>query len=129
MTSLLVTGSRSIKTQALVWACLDLVRPVPALLIHGGATGVDTLAGAWAKSKGIKTCVMRPDTKAWPINKYRWKAYTMRDYAMVDRVERVVAIWDGASHGTKLTLDYAARKGKLKGLFQLKEGRLVDMMK
>ncbi len=129
MTTLLVTGSRSIKTQALVWDCLDTLTPIPTLLIHGGASGVDTLAGTWAKSRGIATCVMRPNTKKWPINKHRWKAYTMRDYAMVDRAERVVAIWDGTSSGTKLTLDYAEKKGKLKGLFQLTGGRLVDVMK
>ncbi len=117
---LLVTGSRTIKDQKLVWTDLDRHyknKQKPSLLVHGGAIGVDMLAGAWAKEHGIPVKVVPPDFKQWPVSKYHWKAYTERDYAMVDMVDRVVAIWDGQSGGTKKTFVYAELKGKLDHVF------------
>lgn len=113
--SLLVTGSRSIKTKAVVEAFLDkFIQHTPVrLLIHGGAPGVDTLAGQWAKSRGIPVKVVRPDFKTYPVNRFKWKAYTVRDYAMVDMADKVVAIWDGHSGGTRKTFEYAELKQKL----------------
>lgn len=109
---LLVTGSRSITDKQRVWTLLDQVRPRPDLLIHGGAKGVDTLAGAWAKEHQVPVKVVRPNFKAWPVNKYRWRAYTVRDYDMVDMATHVVAIWDGKSSGTRITMEYAQRPEK-----------------
>jgi hypothetical protein len=111
--TLLVTGSRSITDAAFVFAALDALPGRPALLIHGGARGVDQIAGQWARARGIPTRVVRPDFQQWPIARYRWKAYTQRDYAMADQSDRVVALWDGHSSGTRLTKEYADRKGKL----------------
>ena len=114
--SLLVTGSRSIRDAAFVRAKLDTL-PRPGLLIHGGAIGVDTLAGQWAKDHAIPVKVYRPDFKTWPVAAYRWKAFLVRDMAMVDVADDVVAIWDGTSSGTKKTMDYAVSKDKFLGLF------------
>lgn len=114
--TLLVTGSRSIKNRALVFRELDKIvaGTLPDRLIHGGAQGVDILSGEWARARGIDTTkVVRPDFKTWPIHRHRWKAYTMRDVAMVDEADLVVALWDGHSSGTKLTYEYAASKDKL----------------
>ena len=110
---LLITGSRSITDKKLVFDALDKLEGKPSVLIHGGATGVDTLAGEWAKSKGIEVNVVRPDWKKFPITQYRFKAYAMRDRLMVDTSDVVVAIWDGVSSGTQLTFTYADTKGKL----------------
>lgn len=122
--SLLVTGSRSIKDPAVVFARLDaFVSGNPELrvtrLIHGGAVGVDTLAGQWAAARDIMVTVVRPDFKQWPVSTYRWKAYTVRDYQMVDMCDQVVAIWDGKSSGTRLTFEYAERKQKRVALHRL----------
>ncbi len=114
---LLVTGSRSIKDKAWVFACLDALPVKPELLIHGGAVGVDQLAGAWATEHDIPVQVVRPDFTRWPVAKYRWKAYKERDYDMVRRATRVVALWDGESSGTRLTFEFAEREGKLERVF------------
>lgn len=114
--TLLVTGSRSITDQAWVWAQLDAVvarHGQPQRLIHGGARGVDTLAGAWAKARDMDVKVVRPDFTKWPIATFKWKAYLVRDYAMVDEADWCVALWDGLSGGTRTTKDYAQQQGKL----------------
>lgn len=110
---LLVTGSRSITSQQVVDACLDKFPQRVRLLIHGGAVGVDTCAGIWAKARGIAVRVVRPDFAQWPREKYKNKAFTVRDQEMVHYAERVVAIWDGQSSGTRLTFEYAKEFGKL----------------
>lgn len=115
-TLLLVTGSRSIKDREQVWTCLDQILDTikPTQLIHGGAVGVDMLAGEWAQDQNLPVIVKQPDFKRWPIAQYRWKAYGERDKAMVDMADAVVAIWDGKSSGTKLTMDEARRQDKLR---------------
>lgn len=113
--ALLVTGSRSINSQAIVFERLDAFATTRTIrsLTHGGAAGVDTLAGEWAAIRGVPVTVVRPDFKTWPVGVYRWKAYLVRDYAMVDAVDEVIAIWDGKSNGTRKTFEYAEKTGKL----------------
>jgi len=111
---LLVTGSRSIRNKDAIFKELDAYAEKREIsrLYHGGAVGVDTLAGEWAEKMQIPVTILRPDFKTWPIAKYRWKAYAMRDFQMVDAADEVVAIWDGSSSGTRLTFEYAERKQK-----------------
>ena len=60
----LVCGGREYKNRDAVFRCLDAInnppvqnsldrRDVITLLIHGCATGADTLAGEWAEERGI----------------------------------------------------------------------------
>jgi phosphopentomutase len=106
---LLVTGSRSIKQIEDVWAILEELWQRagghPSLLIHGGAVGVDTLAGRWAELQGIPVQVVHPKSKGK-------NAFIERDREMVDMADYVIAIWDGESSGTRLTRDYAQLQGK-----------------
>lgn len=115
---LLVTGSRSITDGALVHRFLDSVAGDlrPTVILHGGAAGVDTLAGLWAMRRGIAVEVHPPDFVAFPYRTHRGKAYLERDKAMVTKADKVVAIWDGESRGTAATLEEALRQGKLEKL-------------
>ncbi len=110
---LLVTGSRTITDAAVVDGVLDkLAAEFPeqiSLVIHGGAKGVDTLAGAWARRHNIPVQVVLADHSAG----YSAFNFIKRDWAMVDLADRVVGVWDGSSPGTKKTMDYAEKKGKL----------------
>lgn len=114
---LLVTGSRTIEEPRVVRYVLDQTlldlggRPAILDLIHGGAPGVDRLAGVWAGYYRIPVRVVRPDyTRPIPPA----QACAIRDRLMVDAyATHVVAIWDGTSKGTALTKDHAARRGKL----------------
>ena len=102
---LLVTGSRSIMDARIVTYALEqtLQEFDISLLYHGGAKGVDTLAGSWATAHGIPIH-MEPGRRG---------QYLRRDRLLVDRADRVVAIWDGASPGTYYTMKYAQERGKL----------------
>ena len=122
--TVLITGSQSITDPSTVAFCLDQVfaKHMPKLLVHGGAKGVDTLAGQWALWHQIPVKVVPPDFKTWPMAQYKWKAYHERDYAMVDMVDDVVAIWDGKSPGTALTKNYAEAQQKLLQVFVPHEG-------
>lgn len=100
---LLIAGSRSITS-------FDLSPYVPDevdLIITGGAKGVDTLAEAYAKERGIPTLTVKPC-----YEKYGRAAPILRDEEMVDLADSVLVIWDGVSRGSRHTADYARKKGK-----------------
>ncbi len=52
---LLVTGGRDFNDRDFVFACLDRAdaKRRIMLLVHGGATGADTLAKEWADARGV----------------------------------------------------------------------------
>lgn len=58
---ILVTGWRDWEDEGYIYRILDRERKIWAselswdLIIHGGARGVDTIAGEWAHSRGIHT--------------------------------------------------------------------------
>jgi hypothetical protein len=61
---LLVTGGRAYFDREFIWSTLDALHdktPI-ALLIHGDATGVDTIAKRWAQSRGV-------EEKPYPIDR------------------------------------------------------------
>jgi predicted Rossmann fold nucleotide-binding protein DprA/Smf involved in DNA uptake len=98
-----IVGSRSIKN-------IDIDRYIdftPELIVSGGARGVDSIAEAWAKAKGIKTLIFHPDYamfgKAAPLK---------RNVKIVANADMVLAFWDGKSKGTKYTVELARRAGK-----------------
>lgn len=67
---LLVTGGRHYADRATVFAALDRAhakRPI-TLLVHGGATGADSLADDWARDRGVPR---RP----YAVSKFEWQRY------------------------------------------------------
>lgn len=101
MRRLLVAGSRShvpsfdLLDQASY--CLDSTFDI---IIHGGARGVDTVAAAWAYSKGYAV-------EAYPAewDKYGRSAGYRRNAEMVGKATAAIVVWDGESKGTKHTID------------------------
>ena len=75
MRKVLITGGRAIEDLALVYATLDgLHQEAPIdLLVHGGASGADSLADSWARQMGVKRDIHLADwrgglgKKAGPI--------------------------------------------------------------
>lgn len=64
---LLVCGGRDYRDQIRAWAALDRLlakRPIE-VLIHGGATGADTLADEWAQARGIQRRVFAVTRDQW----------------------------------------------------------------
>lgn len=100
---LLIVGSRSITDY-------DISPHIPAeteLIISGGANGVDTLAEKYADKHKISKLILRPQYKL-----YRKGAPLKRNDRMVELCDKVLVFWDGASRGTKHTIDYAKKLGK-----------------
>jgi hypothetical protein len=63
----LVCGGRDYDAKPFLEWWLDNYLPArPSVIIHGDATGADTLAKEWAKSRGIKTL-------PFPVTKEEWK--------------------------------------------------------
>lgn len=69
-------------------------------VIHGGAQGVDMMAGEWARSKGYPVDVFLPD---W--DQFGKAAGYMRNRDMVEVATAAIVVWDGRSKGTRHTLD------------------------
>lgn len=75
-------------------------------IISGGAKGADTLAELYAKNNGIDTIIHKPD---WSVGK---KGAAIRNAKIVEDSDIIVAFWDGASRGTKMTMEMAKKANK-----------------
>ncbi len=124
---LLVTGSRTIVDRDAVFAALDALGELPSMLVHGGALGVDSLAGRWAKSHNIPVKIVKVNFREFPVRTFGWKGYLERDKDMVRMADAVVGIWDGSSTGTKYTIDFARTEGKLHSVVTL-QVRKIDIV-
>lgn len=102
----IVAGTRTITDAALVVRALERSGFDVATLIHGGARGVDELAGEWAATRGIPTEIYRADWFA-----YGKAAGPMRNRRMAEVGEALVAVWDGVSPGTYDMIRQATDRG------------------
>ncbi|MBR6562911.1 MAG: hypothetical protein IKK70_03120 [Clostridia bacterium] len=78
------------------------IPPDTTLIISGGARGVDTLAERYADEHGIEKLILLPQYELYGKN-----APLIRNKAIVEHADLVIAFWDGSSHGTRFTIDYA----------------------
>lgn len=95
----IIAGSRNIKDYNLVKKAIKNSGFEITKIISGGADGVDKLAIRYALENGISF-------EVFPVTKEDWKNYgrkagVMRNLAMAQRSETLVAIWDSKSKGTK----------------------------
>ena len=100
---LLIAGSRSIREY-------DLEKHIPketAMIITGGANGIDTLAEAYADKKRLSKLILRPQ-----YDRYGKAAPIKRNEDMVNLCDMALIIWDGCSAGTQHTIHYADKMGK-----------------
>jgi|GEM_PF-329502 len=115
MKKILICGSRSIIDKDEVFKVINkyfaemgfMSHKDEVMIIHGGAYGVDKLAGKWAKANGIPCKIYYAQ---W--EKYGKKAGVIRNSIMVKEADYILAIWDGESRGTVDTI----RKGYEKGI-------------
>ena len=97
-----VVGSRTLS--------LDLTRYIPPeadCILSGGAKGIDQAAESYARSHGLRLKIFAPE-----YARYGRGAPFVRNRAMVEEADLVVAIWDGIYRGTQYTVDYAKKQGK-----------------
>lgn len=102
-----MTGSRKFKNARVVSERLARLPKKNLVIVHGGATGVDTFAEKWAEDNKINMEIHRPDYDKYP----GWIAPLKRNTEMLDtKPDLVLAFWDGVSHGTKHTFTGACAR-------------------
>jgi len=106
MRKIAVIGSRSFDDYEHLRRVLEAW--LPAQIISGGAKGADTLAHRLAQEESLPITVIKPDWK-----QFGRAAGPIRNRAIVDAADMVIAFWDGQSRGTESTLEYARSKQKL----------------
>lgn len=111
----IVTGSRGYLDRKQVEMELDVTlmrrrSDQPMVVIHGGARGPDSWAGAWAKEHNLKSELFSAD---WQT--HGKAAGMIRNRAMVEQgnPDLCLAFWDGNSRGTLDCLSRAVRAGIL----------------
>lgn len=103
ITRVAIVGSVNYPCQGLVQAYVAAL-PADAVVVSGGARGVDTYAEEAAKARGLKTLIFHADWK-----KLGRRAGPIRNGQIVAHPDRVVAFWNGSSRGTLSTLVQAHR--------------------
>lgn len=76
-------------------------------IVSGGAAGVDRLAAAYAREKGIPLAEFLPDYR-----RYGRGAPLRRNAEIAAYADGVLAFWDGRSRGTAHTLSLFCAAGK-----------------
>ena len=76
-------------------------------IVSGGAVGVDSCAAEYAKENGIKLTVFLPQ-----YERYGRAAPIIRNKAIVDHADKIIAFWNGSSKGTLSVIKYAEKTGK-----------------
>jgi predicted Rossmann fold nucleotide-binding protein DprA/Smf involved in DNA uptake len=101
-----VVGSRSINSYEVVKAILT--QYTFTQVVSGGAKGVDTLAEQYSDEFHLeKPLVILPNWK-----RYNRGAGAIRNLEIVDKSDFVIAIWDGKSKGTVISINYAKEQHK-----------------
>ena len=82
--------------------------PAKASIITGSASGVDAEATKAARAKGISVQVMPASFEELSDA----SKSAARNQRLIDVCDVLVAFWDGASKGTRATVDRALDSGK-----------------
>jgi hypothetical protein len=77
------------------------------VIVHGGAHGVDSIAGNYARDFGYVEEVYLPDWKT-----HGKKAGFLRNAIMADVCDACLAVHDGVSKGTLNSINHIKRMGK-----------------
>jgi predicted Rossmann fold nucleotide-binding protein DprA/Smf involved in DNA uptake len=102
-----IVGSRHFREPDRV---TDYVRSLPhnASIITGSASGVDAAATKAARERGIAVQVMSASFEELADA----SVAAARNQRLVNACDVVVAFWDGASEGTRATVERALDSGK-----------------
>ena len=85
----------------------DYLPPEVTEIVSGGAKGIDTCAGEYAREHGLKLTEFLPDYR-----RYGRAAPLVRNREIVAYADQVLAFWDGKSPGTKYVIDQCNKQKK-----------------
>ena len=103
-----IVGSRDYTDLQAVWNFVERLasRRPDAIIISGGARGVDTMAACAGRFFGLEVIELEPE---WArLGKAAGHA---RNSDIVAAADILIAFWDGTSTGTKDSIDKARQKG------------------
>lgn len=131
MKSIIICGSRDFNDYSLLKNCMDDLITVyndDIEIVSGCARGADTLGERYAKENNIPV-------KRFPAewDNYGRSAGPIRNKQMIDYANLnkgiCVAFWDGKSHGTRFSIDYAKEVGLPVEVFKYKTSNLSRELK
>ena len=96
-----VIGSRGLQVDRLE----DYLPEGVTEIVSGGARGVDTCARNYALSHGLTLTEFLPE-----YNRFGKGAPFLRNIAIIEHADLVLAFWDGRSKGTKFVIDYCKKR-------------------
>ena len=105
--NLIIAGCRDFNDRDFIYEGIDAFIETygkPDVIIEGGASGVDRIAGHYANDNNIPLMVFHAD---W--TKYGKAAGPIRNEQMAKRGTHLLAFWDGKSRGTKNMIETAER--------------------
>lgn len=102
----IIAGSRSITDYSFVSEIIQDEEDITEI-VSGMARGVDRLAWAYGKANNIPVAEFPAD---W--NRYGRIAGYYRNRDMAEYADKLIAIWDGESKGTKNMIEVMKKKGK-----------------
>lgn len=102
----IIAGSRGCTDKRELLAALSVCGWTPTTVISGSAQGADRLGELWTVDFKIPCERFLAD---W--GRYGKAAGYRRNEQMAESAEALIALWDGASRGTKHMIDVARRKG------------------
>jgi hypothetical protein len=103
---LAIVGNRTLNDYELVKDVLKEINITE--IVSGSAEGADALAERYAAENNIPVKIFKPD---WV--KHSHAAEQIRNEQIVVYADKVVAILDGVSRGTKSSIDFATEQGKI----------------
>ena len=103
---MLVCGSRGWRDARSIRNRLTTYNPATTRVIHGAAMGADMLADVEARKLGFEVERFPADWKT-----HGKRAGILRNLAMLDEADMVLAFWGGTSPGTRHTIEEARRRG------------------
>ena len=108
----IIAGSRTFNDYKKMKSCMKQIDWIPSIILSGTARGADRLGEKWAKENGIS---IEKYPAEW--DKYGRRAGYVRNSAMAQNAEALVAFWDGRSRGTKHMITLAKKKGLKMAIF------------
>lgn len=102
----IIAGSRSIFSLTVVEEAVVATGINISHVVSGTAMGIDSLGERWAIEHNIPITRHRPN---W--DRFGNSAGFIRNKAMAEDAEALLAIWDGKSHGTKHMIQTAKDRG------------------
>jgi YspA, cpYpsA-related SLOG family len=117
-----IVGTRTADNYEALKNIMDDLIPKPTEIISGGASGADKMAERYAKENKLKMSIIKPD---WQT--HGKSAGPIRNLEIVAMCERMVAIWDGESRGTKHSIEAARKDGKLVVVHQYAETQQMSL--